>query len=327
MVRLVMSLLPLALLAGCAGSGTNCAGENSQNAIKELLVKATEDKVRKGFEDSGELAAYDRSKLHSALSQMKIELKDVRTTRNDPDSSRKFCAASVYVSIPSSVLQIIDAARSGAGLESWDKFANQSGLEHDAGKVWNELEFSVQPTDDRQKLVAQSDAKGTFIDFMSELFGSYLKSDQIRAAKLAQDRAQAEAQGAQLAANRALDSAQKDLTAADLAEAGQNYKLAVQRINAAWRSMSPATRRALTPAQMAWNKRRNAQCTVEAAGHTTDPAGMRALQLKCETQMTNERANQLSSNVSFGSAEAAASEAADAAMGAADAAKSAGDGD
>lgn len=280
--------------------------------MKSLLIKATEDKVRKEFEDSGELASFDRSKLHSALNQIHIKTTDVRTTRKDPDSSRKFCAAKVSVGLPAAIKQIIDSARSAAGLDDWNQSANRAGLEHDASAASTDVEFSVQPTDDNKRLIAESDSAGTFVNFFADIFGSYLRSDQLRAAKIAEDRAEAERNAEQMAVNNAVTTAQQELATADLAEAQADFKLSNQKINAVWRAIPASTRKSLAPTQIAWNHRREAQCTVEAAGQTTDPTALKTAKLRCESKAMNEKSSQLESYAVYsnsGSAEAARSDA------------------
>jgi hypothetical protein len=287
-----------------------------------MLKKSIEDKVRKALEDDSQLASYDRGKLSAALSKANLALDDVRTTRDDPDSSRKYCNAKVNLRFPEAILRIIDDARSSAGLEDRSSVANRNGLIHDATGFTSDFEYSIQPTDDGKKVIAESDADSAMAQVVSELFSSYLLSDEIRNAKVSADQAESKRAADERALAAQESAAKGQLASATLEEAIAENKLAVQRISAVWQSIPPSTRRQLASIQTAWNKRISAQCTVEASGQSTEPSIVKAAKLRCESNALMNRSRELERFASYNDANDAAS---DAASGAADAADAAAD--
>lgn len=322
-MRTIIALLGLALLlGGCGKANPDCGSDASKAAVTDMIKTAIEDGVRAALDKNAQLAAYDRSKLSAALSKMGLELKDVRTTRTDPNSSRKFCSAKVSISFSDKVIKLIDDTRTAAELESRSNLANRAGIEHDATGLAVELEYSVQPTDDGSKLIAESDAFGPSKDVLAEMFSSYLLSDEVRQAKIAADQEESQRLTQEQAIATASESAQRQLSVASMQEAQAENRLAVQRIGAVWRAILPATRNRLAPIQTAWNKRITAQCTVESSGQTTDPDLFRAAKLQCETRALQARASELERFATYNNNDTATA-AEDAAEAAIDAAREA----
>lgn len=63
----------------------------------------------------------------------------------------------------------------------------------------------------------------------------------------------------------------------------------MQTIAAVWKSLSPGTRARLLPQQKAWIRKKDADCRVEAASASTDPAEMEVARLACATRAEQER--------------------------------------
>lgn len=321
--RSILAIAGLLTLAGCGKPSADCSSAEASSAVSDMLKRSVEDEVRKLLEEGAELASFDRSKLSAALSKAQIELTEVRTTRDDPDSSRKFCDAKVSLKFSQAVIRVIDDARSVAGLEDRASVANRSGLRHDALGFSTELEYSVQPTDDGKKVIAESDGQISLVQALAELFSTYLLSDEIRAAKIESDQIEAK----RLAEERSLaeqeEAARSQLAEASLEEAKAENRLAVQRIGAVWKAIPQSSRNRLAPIQTAWNKKISAQCTVEASSQSTDPKLVQAAKLRCETSSIFDRATELerftfykdnsAAGAAIDAAEAAAREAADAA--------------
>lgn len=303
-MRLLTLLAVPALLtiSGCSKfSEPDCSSTQAQDAVKDLVYKNAEARVRKLLGDLSRLDAFDHAKLMSALKKAEFALAEVRTTRKDPDSSRKFCAANLHISFPQDVLDTIRSARDEAGADSWDKVANRQGLDHDASGFSGNFEYSIQPTDDRSKLIAESSGAEAFLATLGDLFSSYLLSAEIHASKVVADQQAAADASATAAVEQANAQANVELVKADLDEAQAGNKLASQKISAVWRSIPQEDRVRLGPLQNAWNRKTDAQCTVQASGQTTDPQGIRAAKLRCETTLMEQRASELERYTSYNS--------------------------
>lgn len=301
MKKIFLSAMSVFVLSGCfGGSSTACGSEEAVEAVGNLVREGVEDSVYGSLNSASQLDAFDRSKLSSALEKAKIELTSVRTTRDDPDSSRQFCSADVRIAFPQSILQVVDEARQSAELETRKQISNRAGLKQDASGFTETIEYSVQPTDDGEQIIAESDGASALIAVLGELFSSFMLSDEIRAANIEQSRLAAEEEARMRAEEEAAEQlyqeqmvAESEYEQALLEEAKAENQLAAQRISAVWQAVPASTREQLAPMQSAWNKKTTARCKVEAAGSSTEKNMVRAAQMRCETRAMGDRVREL----------------------------------
>jgi uncharacterized protein YecT (DUF1311 family) len=235
------------------------------------------------------------------------------TDSADPDSSRQFCSARVMLKIPDNVIEAADNTRTLAEMISIKKLANQNKVERSGDKYGMELEYSIQPTDDGTKLIAETDGDSSLFTFLTELFSSYLLSDEVRNSVIQAEKAEAaEEREKQLAAEE-LEGALKSEASANLDEAKVQYKMSMDRINAVWAAIPKSTRSGLLPMQRAWIKKKEAACRVEAAGSDEQTSNREANRLRCDVRITDARANQLERFASYENDYSAVEEAASAA--------------
>lgn len=287
--------------SACGGLGSSgCGDEAAREALRNLMDSAIEDSVREKLDADGNLGSFDRATLTSILKKGKMELSSVRTTRDDPDSSRQFCTATIKLSYPMTVIDVIEDARRDAQLEGRKQIANRAGLRVSPTGLEDDLEYSVQPTDDGSETVAETDAASALTDTLGELFATYLLSDEIRSAKIEQDQIASQAKAEAAAAEREQqeimaesEAAAVEYAKASAAEAAAANKIAAQELAAVWQAIPADTRKRLAPMQTAWNQKTTARCKVEAAGSSSSRDEMRAAQLACETRALNARSNEL----------------------------------
>jgi uncharacterized protein YecT (DUF1311 family) len=313
-------MLPL-ILSSCSNAvDVECGGQATISAVEEMLQKSLEDSVRNQLDSEGSIDGYDSSKLRSGTRQIKVVLEDVRTIKDDPDSSRKSCSARVELTLPNNVIEAADSARSLAGMSDVKKLAHQNRIERSGNKYGRELEYSIQPTDDGKKIIAETDEDSSLFTFLTELFSSYLLSEEVRNRAIEADKLAAnEAREAKMLEEET-ESAIQENALANLNEAKVENRLAVQRINAIWGAIPKSTKSRLLDLQRAWIRKTTAQCKVEAAGTSELSADREATRLRCETRAQVQRASQLER---FASYEDDTSTEADAAVEGADAATTA----
>jgi uncharacterized protein YecT (DUF1311 family) len=314
-------------LNGCSGKvEVECGSSATISAVEEMLQKRLDDSVRNQLDTEGSIDGYDSAKLRSGTRQIKVSLEDVRTIKNDPDSSRKFCSARIQLALPNNVITAADSARMIAKLDDVKKLAHQNRIERSGNRYGRELEYSIQPTDDGKKIIAETDEESSLFTFLTELFSSYLLSEEIRNKAIEADKIAAdEARDAKLAEQEVV-GARNEEASANLNEAKVENKLAVQRINAVWGGIPKNTKSRLLDLQRAWIRKTTAQCRVEAAGTSELSADRDAVRLRCETRAQLERSRQLERFVSYEDDSAnRASAMADEAGAAADAAAAAAD--
>ena len=270
-----------------------CGGEATISAFEDMLRKSLEDSVRNQLDSEGSIDGYDSAKLRSGTKQIKVSLEDVRTIKDDPDSSRKFCSARIQLALPKNVIEAADTTRALADLDDVKKLAHRNRIERSGNKYGQELEYSIQPTDDGKKIIAETDDDSSLFSFLTELFGSYLLSEEVRNRAIEADKLAAEEAREVKMAEEEADGAIKEQAAANLNEAKVANRMAVERVNAVWSSIPKGTKARLLDLQRAWIRKTTAQCKVEASGTSELSADREASRLRCEARAQMERAQQL----------------------------------
>lgn len=287
-------------VTGCSDTvKVECGGDQTIAAVESMLQKELEKSVRNQLDSEGSLEGYDSAKLRTGTKKVKVTLEEVRTVRDDPDSSRQFCSARVMLKIPDTVVEAADNTRALAKLDNVKKLANQNRVERSGDKYGIEMEYSIQPTDDGNKLIAETDGDSSLFTFLTELFSSYLLSDEVRNNVIEAEKAEAAEAREKRLAEEELNGALKSEASANLGEAKVQYKMSMDRINAIWGAIPKSTRNGLLPLQRAWIKKKDAACRVEAAGSDEQTGNREANRLRCDVRMTDARSNQLQRFVSY----------------------------
>lgn len=281
-------LLPLACVAisGCsqiADVTSSCSGPDASAVTLDIV----RDQVRKlvGQQDNSDFAI-SASKIRATVQQLKLSIEDIRTTKDDPDSSKKFCSGQLTLSVPASMLTDANETREMAGLSSISDMADTANVETNANVFSAEIEFNVQPTDDGEKIYAELESGDEALAFIAELLSSHLLKSTISDAKAANDRMAAEQQAAETAAFQ-------EQWAASLEEATAENKLAIDSVNAIWQAISPDDRSRLLAVQRAWGRRKDASCRVEAASSASSENDIEIARLRCDSREQNSRAREL----------------------------------
>lgn len=274
------------LTSGCdtlAPSGGACTGEDATKLTLDIFG----DEVRKEAatkEDDG--PALSSSKIRATVKQLQLALEDVRTTKDDPNSTKQFCTGNIKIVFPSEVIEDANAAREAAGLNSVEDLADSSNVKSAANAFRAEINYNIQPTDDGSKVYSEMESGDAAVKFVAEVVRSHLLRASIADAKAEQDRIETEQAAAEEAASR-------EQWAAASEEAKAENKLAVEQMAALWRAVPAGTRQQLLPVQRAWIKRKDASCRVEAANGATSEEEIGLARLRCDTREQNSRAQEL----------------------------------
>ena len=277
-----------ALLSGCGAAATDCASQASRDVITSIV----REQVEKAAE--AELAAEDGTKLASAskiratVAELKVLIEDIRTTKKDPDSTKRFCAGTARVVVPLAMIQDADQTRKLLDMSTVDNLLERAGLKRSADSVTFDLEFSVQPTDKRDKIYGEVEGAAPMFTALGEIVGAHLARREIEGASQAQA---AEMAAAEAETAKQTEAAQK----ADLDLATAENKLANQQINTLWKNLPEEARSQLLELQRAWVRKKTADCNIEASGVSTEAMPKEAARLRCDTRLTMERISELQS--------------------------------
>ena len=261
---------------------SSLASSTTIDVLKKALEKETFSKTSAG-ENSESVS---KSSIRAAIAQIAFSFEDVRTTRQDPNSTKRFCQGTLKIRFPADDLSNADEARSAAGLGTVTRLADANDVDREADTFSAKVDYDVQPTDSGDKVFAETDAKTAIMNVASEVLASALLHNVIQQAAATEQ----QEQQAQTAQQNAALAEQK---AANLNSAKTDNQLATQSILAVWRSIPAATRTQLLAQQRAWARKKDADCRVEAASASTDASEMEVARLNCDTRTTQERINSL----------------------------------
>lgn len=274
------------LLAACSqltGVSTSCSGPDASSVTLDIV----KDQIRKlASQNDDDAPALSKSKIRATVQQLALTLEDVRTSKDDPNSTKQFCTGKLKLVAPAEMVTDAGETREMAGLNSIEDLAENANVEANANAFTADIEFNVQPTDDGQKIYAQVESGDEAIAFFAELVKDHLLKTAVADLKAEQDRIASEQQAAQVAATN-------EQWAALLDEAKAENKLAIDSINAIWKAVPADARARMLAVQKAWQRRKDATCRVEAASNATSENEMQLARLRCDTREQNSRANEL----------------------------------
>ena len=280
-------------LAGCNRHDLTCDAPEARTAISEAIKTQIEQAVEsKGKKEDG-THVVGNSKVRAALAQLVIVLDDVRTSKTETGSTKLFCAATARINFPSTLFNDAAEARQRASLNTADDLADQSNVDHSGGGYSTALDYTVQRTDDGQKVVPEIQNGHNLTDFAGEIVLSGLMRELI-------DTAQGAVEAQQQQQKQAQDAATAEQRVANLNAAKVDDQLANQQIAAAWHAMEDSDRARLLPQQRAWIRQKQADCDVEAAAASIDPSEKETARLTCDARTTRARIDWLGQQTGAG---------------------------
>lgn len=300
MKRMIGAGLLLASLAGCGqlmsmNAGT-CDGVDTKSALENVVRKSVQDAVRGVLARDSSENSYTTSQIRAVVAKLTVDLADVRTSRDDPNSTKKMCSASVTIKIPSADIENVDSIRMMRGESTTSEWARDFDVERTSDGFKGDLEYSVQPTDDGSKVFAELPLEQGLFKFVTVIAALQVSSQEIREAAAEQSRQEAEERALQAAAEREAEMASQEAEAAALNEAKVANQLARQTINTLWQSFPREAWGQVVPLQRAWVQRKDAECKLQGATASIDPEQKAIAQLNCDTRMTYERIGWLRQN-------------------------------
>lgn len=289
-VRLFGAVAASLFLGSCGAleDKSSCTSADAQAVVSNIVSTQIEKSVLAQLGDvGGEVSnAPTASKVRATVALLKVVLEDIRTTKTDPNSTKKFCEAKLKIVVPLNIITDAERARSALSAVDIGALAEKSGIDRSADTFSYNATYSVQPTDDKKKVYGELDTPGNQFSFFGELLAFHLLEPQITAK---QQSAAAEEQ----AAAEALSQQQSAQSQADAELAREENLLATQTINEIWNALPDDQRRTMLGLQRAWIKKKEIECNIASAQVSTDVNTREAARLRCDTQYTNQRAREL----------------------------------
>lgn len=284
--RVSVVLLGALLLSGCGQAAVSCSDDDAKSAleaaIRENLEKITIERA-KGEDGSQPIS---NSAIRASISKIKLVIENIRTTKEDPDSTKRFCTGSLKIVFSTKTFSDASKARELVGLSDVEKMADAAYIEKGADYLKGDLDYNVQPTDDGEKIYAEFENA----DDKLQVFGEVVAASLLKSSIETQVRNEQEQEEF---ARKEEEAALDMQNAANLEQANVAAKSADQALTVAWQSLAPETRKRLLPQQRVWIKQKDSSCKVRGLQGSTVPAEQKAIEVLCKAEVSTERATQL----------------------------------
>jgi uncharacterized protein YecT (DUF1311 family) len=282
----MLALACTLLLSACGKPNSTCSDSAAQTALQSAIREGLEKSIVAQSKNEDGMATIEASKIRAAIAELKLVIENIRTTKEDPNSTKKFCTGNLKIVFGTQVFTDADKAREIAGMPTLSQAVDSAGLEKGADYLKGDLDYSVQPTDDGSKVVAEFEAAGTKLDVFGEVIAASLLRGNL------ENKQRIDLQNAAMAEKANADAIEAERQAT-LQQALVNRKAADAALNAAWQSIDPATRQTILPQQRAWIKRKDATCRVQGLQASVDPTEQKAAAENCVANETQNRTNEL----------------------------------
>ncbi len=178
---LLIAMAALAL-AACGGRKVACSDASGLKTLADLL-KSEASKQLSGQKKPDGSQAFAQSSIRATLDSIRLEFDNTRTDKRDPDSDKVFCAADIKLTIPSDRLSNVEDSFTALQQGSLGDVAQRLGFERAANMFKSQISYSLQPTDDKKSMFAETDSAKSTIDFMTSVaVGDLYKSNAAQGA-------------------------------------------------------------------------------------------------------------------------------------------------
>lgn len=197
------------MLSACEQSNTaSCASDTTQKAVSQMLLDEVEKKLTADKYDDGNFI-FDKAKIRASLTQLQLSVESIRTTKEDPNSSKKFCSGILKIVVPSLMLADAEQTKDFQAKRHISDDVRELNIDNDANVFTKkDFQYNVQPTDDGKELYVAIDTP-VAISLLYDVTASALlkpilevkKAEQLRQAREVEQLKQ-DAEAARLDAER-----------------------------------------------------------------------------------------------------------------------------
>lgn len=296
-MRTLLTLLSAAIiLSGCSSKEIECGDPATLAPLKGLIQESLEEHTKKEVATAEQ--DWDAAKARALASKVTLAFTDIRTSKKDPSSTKRFCEATLNATIPSELIDAANQVRTAINFKDLTHYANALDLKFEAGKASYTIEYAAQPTDDGKKVFVESAKGNKVVIFVSDLLAANLMKPALDAAATQKAQAQEAAEAQKAQQEREQQALQAQQASLQLERAKAGLKEANNQINLVWNA-SPELRKELLAEQRTWLKQRDIECKLRAtsASLETSDNDREVIRLQCEIDMTHQRTQTLKSQV------------------------------
>lgn len=163
-------------LAGCNKQTptASCSSPDTQKLINNLLTEqAVKLTIEKRYDQYDGSFVFGAIKIRASLAQIQVAVENVKTVKQDPNSSKNFCSGLLKVTVPITMLTDVEQARDSQHQLKIAQYARQLNIENSINVFTQSVEYTVKPT---------GDGKEPHVEFESAAWAQLL--DEITTAAL-----------------------------------------------------------------------------------------------------------------------------------------------
>lgn len=156
------------LLAGCGQSAKKiaCSDPAGLKVVENSIAEAVENQMKKTTE-------FNLSHIRATLSSLNLSLKEIRTAREDPNSTKVFCEATAYLTPTPELLGDVNAVLKELDPpRDVEKVFSAYGLEQSrtaANAYTVTVSYNLQPSDDGKTIFANVEDGDHLVEAGSEI--------------------------------------------------------------------------------------------------------------------------------------------------------------
>lgn len=270
-----------------------CSDSNGVETAKSVISDDVENSFANQKRDDGS-RVFDPAAVRATLSKLQISFENIRTSKTDPNSTKVFCAATYKVVVPTDLFKNMN---DGLGLMTPPTSLNATATKYNFSVSSNsfnkEIEYSLQPTDDRKSIFSELTDAQSPSNFLQEAIAATLIKPILEAKQANEAKAAADANAENLAQAQQQQELQAQQTQANLVSAQQENALAKNVLNQLWKLTPKDKQLELTLSQSAWVEKKKVDCSLEAASKSTDITQNEVDRLTCDTTRVKQRTEEL----------------------------------
>ncbi len=278
---------------------TETSQQSAQNAILEKINELGKGEIKKYLADGEEI---DVKQFNAVMSQIKIDITDIRTTKAEKNSKQYACAGRFSIQLPTSLVEEANLARAIEEGNTVQQYALLSDLNFDNNTLIFDSAYSQQTTDDGKKILTQIESLHLATRFISTVIVDALRKPIIEERQrqyeeeIAEENKIAEAEYAEQAKIEAeANKTKAEYQAVLEKEAQQKLDKANAELNHVWNDSDSLIRQELLANQKIWLEKRKLECKMKVQELPELEQGV--ARIKCEESMTIARTAELKGQI------------------------------
>ena len=147
-IYITLLMLSFLMLPGCNKQTptASCSSPDTQKLMDQLLteqaLKLTTEKRYDQFDGS---FVFGANKIRASLAQIQVAVENIKTIKQDPNSSKSFCNGLLKVTVPTAMLTDVEQTRDTQHQLKIAQYAKQLNIENSNNIFTQAIEYSVKP--------------------------------------------------------------------------------------------------------------------------------------------------------------------------------------